>query len=48
MRGAAVGFRATAENLYRGDAGDHHGGDGDGEHACGDRSKCGEETEAAF
>lgn len=48
MRGAAIGFRAPAEDLYRGDAGDHHGDDGDGEHACGDRRECGEETETAF
>lgn len=48
MRGAAAGFWAPAKDLYRGDAGDHYSGDGDGEHACGDRSERGEETEATF
>lgn len=48
MRGAAAGFWASAEDLYRGDAGDHHGGDGDGEHARGDRGVRGEETETAI
>lgn len=48
MRGAAAGFRAPAEDLHRRDAGDHYGGDGDGEHAGGDRGERGEETEATF
>lgn len=48
MRGAASGFRASGEDHYRRDVGDHHGGHRDGEHAGGNRRVRGEETKAAF
>lgn len=48
MRGAAFGFRTPGEDHYWDNAGDHHGGHGDGKHAGGDRSVRGEETKTAF